>query len=304
MTIDETQAVRRSAASTAEGAATIRAAGAAEPDPKVRNPDTMAAGFVAWGVRLPALVKVPGLRRLVPRVIERMLPGGYYFETARSLHVDRVVREEVERGVVQLVLLGAGYDSRPYRMTEELAGVRVFEVDHPAMSAIKREKVAAIVGEEPPNVAYVEIDFTREELAERLAAHGHDSELATLYVWSGVAPYLPEEAVRAVLSFVASERSEQTSILFDYLYREVIDGDHSYYGAPELVAQVSSIGEPLRSGIPRGRAAEYLADLGLRLEQDLGPDDAVERYLTRSDGTVFGYPYGCGGFAHARVMAT
>lgn len=122
MTLDESQGRRTSAASTAEGAATMRAAGAAEPDPKVRNPDKMAAGFVSWGLRLPALVKVPGLRRLIPRVVERMIPGGYYFETARTLHIDAVVREEVRRGIAQLVLLGAGYDSRPYRMASELDG--------------------------------------------------------------------------------------------------------------------------------------------------------------------------------------
>lgn len=206
MTLDETSAKRGSAASTAEGAAMVRAAGAAEPDPKVRNPDYMAAGFVAGGLRLPALVKVPGLRRLVPRIIERMIPGLYYFEAARTLHIDRVVREEVGDGVGQLVILGAGYDSRAYRM-EVLGGARVFEVDHPAMSAIKRDKVRSLVGEPPANLAYVEIDFTRDELGERLAAHGHERNAPTLYVWSGVAPYLPEDAVRKVLSFVGSHPS-------------------------------------------------------------------------------------------------
>ena len=260
----------------------------------------MAADFVAGGLRLPALVKVPGVRRVVPRIVERMVPGLYYFETARTLHIDHVVREEIGDGVGQLVILGAGYDSRAYRMTGELAGAGVFEVDHPAMSAIKREKVRTLVGEPPANLTYVEIDFTREDLGERLEAAGHDRDAPTLYVWSGVAPYLPEEAVRDVLTFVGSHGSSRTSIMFDYCYREVVDGDHSYHGAPELLARVSKIGEPLRSGIPRGQTGEYLDELGLRLESDLGPDDAVERYLTRSDGRVFGRPLGFGGFAHAR----
>jgi O-methyltransferase involved in polyketide biosynthesis len=121
-----------------------------------------------------------------------------------------------------------------------------------------------------------------------------------LYVWSGVAPYLPEGAVREVLSFVASHGSPQSSILFDYCFREVIEGDDSYYGARELLHQVRAIGEPLRSGIPQGQTADYLGGLGLRLEQDLGPKDA-ERYLIRSDGSLYGRPYGFGGIAHARV---
>lgn len=303
MTLDETSAKRGSAASTAEGAALVRAAGATEPDEKVRNPDYMAAGFVGGGLRLPALVKVPGLRRLVPRIIERMMPGLYYFETARTLHIDAVVRAEMGEGVAQLVILGAGYDSRAYRMTDDLGRARVYEVDHPAMSAIKRDKVRSLVGDPPANLAYVEIDFTRDELGELLAAHGHDRDQPTLYVWSGVAPYLPEDAVRKVLAFVGSHPSPATSILFDYCYRELIEGDDSYHGAPELLAQVSKVGEPLRSGIPRGKTEEYLAELGLRVESDLGPDDAMERYLRRTDGSVHGRPLGGGGFAHARAAA-
>jgi methyltransferase (TIGR00027 family) len=303
MALDETGASRRSTASTAEGAALLRAAGLAERDPRVRNPDVLAPRFVAWGVRLPALVKVPGIRRLVPRLIERRIPGSYYFETARTHHIDAVVRAELARGISQLVLLGAGYDSRPYRMADELRGVAVFEVDLPVMSAIKRRKVRRIVGDPPGNVRYVEIDFTRQDLGEQLAASGYDAGAPTLYVWSGVAPYLPEDAVREVLSFVGAQGSPDTSIVFDYCFREVVEGDDAYYGAPELLARLKEMGEPLRSGIPRGRTAQYLADLGLRLEEDVGPQDAIERYLIRSDGSVYGRPMGFGGLAHARAGA-
>jgi methyltransferase (TIGR00027 family) len=302
MAVDETGASRMATASTAEGAALLRAAGACEPDPRVRNPDSMAAGFVSWGLRLPALVKVPLLRRRVHAVAERMVPGAYYFETARTLHLDSIVRAEVKRGIAQLVLLGAGYDSRAYRMADELAGVAVFEVDLPAMSRIKRRKVRRLVGGEPPaNVRYVEIDFTTQDLGERLAASGLDSAAPTLFIWSGVAPYLPEDAVREVLGFVASQGSPDTSIVFDYCFKEVVEGDDAYYGAPELLARLQAMREPLRSGIPRGRAGEYLAALGLRLEADFGPQEAIDRYLIRSDGTVYGRPYGFGGLAHARV---
>jgi methyltransferase (TIGR00027 family) len=188
-------------------------------------------------------------------------------------------------------------------MADELRDVVVFEVDLPVMSAIKRRKVGRIVGEPPANVRYVEIDFTRQDLGERLAASGHDPGAATLFVWSGVAPYLPEEAVREVLAFVGTQGSPDSSIVFDYCFREVVEGDDAYYGAPELLARLAEMGEPLRSGIPRGRTAEYLSELGLRLEEDLGPQDAIERYLIRSDGTVYGRPLGFGGLAHARTGA-
>lgn len=303
MALDETDARRRDPASTAEGAATLRAAGAAEPDSKVRNPDTLAAAFVVWGFRLAALAKTPGLRRLVPRIVERILPGAYYYETARTHHIDEHVREEVRGGITQLVLLGAGYDSRAYRMADELTGVRTFEVDHPDLSAIKREKVRGILGEVPSGVTYVEIDFTRQDLGERLAEHGHDRGAPTLYVWSGVAPYLPEEAVAEVLSYVSSHESPATSILFDYCFLEALDGEDSYFGARELRERVQRMGEPLRSGIPHGTARAYIERFGLHLKQDLQPQDLTARYLVRSDGQIYGQPYGFMGFAHARVGA-
>jgi methyltransferase (TIGR00027 family) len=300
--LDEGDGNRFWAASTAEGAAAMRAAGAAEPDPAVRNPDSMAAAFVRGGLRFPAIVKVPGLRRLVRVVAEGALPGSYYFETARTFHIDAVVRQELRAGIEQLVLLGAGYDSRPYRLADELDGVAVFEVDHPSTAARKRERVRDVLGALPAHVTYVEVDFTADDLTERLAAHGYERDRPTLLIWSGVTPYIPEQAVLDVLRFVASHGSARTSIVFDYCFREVIEGDESFYGARELLRSVARMGEPLVFGIPRGRTAEFVEATGLSLEQDLGPEEAKRLYLQTSDGTLYGEPYGFGGFAHARVL--
>ena len=301
MALDERDGGRLSAASTAEAVAAMRAAGALERDPAVRNPDHLAHHFVPGGLRLPALVKLPALGRLMPRVIERMAPGAYCFETARTKHLDAVLRAELGEGLDVLVLLGAGYDSRPYRMGRELAGVRVLEVDHPAMSAIKQEKVRSLPAPGAAAVTYVAVDFARDDLPARLAAAGHDLSARTLFVWSGVTPYIPETAVRGVLGFVASHSSPRTSIAFDYCYREMIEGDHSFYGARELLARVRRMGEPLVFGIPRGGAEAFVASEGLGLRSHLGEEDAVRRHLIRSDGTVHGRPYGFGGFVHAGV---
>ncbi len=290
----------RLAESTAEGAAALRAASSREPDAAVRNPDYLAARFLAPRLSLTTFAKLPRSRRIVRAVAERRVPGSYWFEVARTRHMDDVVRGEVAAGVGQLVLLGAGYDSRAYRMPE-LEGVRVFEVDHPITSALKRKRLEAVFGSVPAHVAYVEVDFTRDDLGERLAAAGYDSGRPALFVLSGVAPYLPEEAVRETLGWVGRQ-APGSSILFDYLWSDAFDDPEPYYGLRQLLRRVAAMGEELRSGIPRGRTREYLAELGLEVESDLGAQDA-ERYLTASDGRVIGRPYGFGGIAHARVRA-
>src|SRR5688500_18591880 len=131
----------RIASSTAEGACALRAAGTTLSDPEVRNPDYLAEKFISPGIKLSALAKVPLLRRALPALTERILPGGFWFETARTHHMDGVLRNEVAAGATQVVILGAGLDSRAYRFHDELPGVRWFEVDHPVTAAVKRKRL-------------------------------------------------------------------------------------------------------------------------------------------------------------------
>src|SRR5215213_8565618 len=137
-------ALERGGSTTAEGALALRAAATHERDPGVRNPDVYAGRFLGWRRRALTLARVPGLRRLLVRRVEEQLPGGYAFETARTRYMDDVVLAEAASRARQLVLLGAGFDSRAYRMRSELAAVRIFEVDHPATAAVKRDRLAKV----------------------------------------------------------------------------------------------------------------------------------------------------------------
>ncbi|HEY2636586.1 MAG TPA: SAM-dependent methyltransferase, partial [Solirubrobacteraceae bacterium] len=239
--------------STAEGAALLRAAGHLLGDPAVRGPDDLAGRLVAPGLGAAGLVKLPLVRRLLPTLIEAVIPGGVWFEVARTRGFDDLVREEVARGAEQVVILGAGLDSRAYRMAGELAGTRVFEVDHPVTAAYKRERVARVVGEPPENVTYVEVDFEREALDDALTAAGHDPAVHSIVVWSGVTPYLDDDAVTATLDWFAGQAPGST-IGFDYVWRELLEGALSAdRGRAGRVARiVARHGEPFRWGIPRG----------------------------------------------------
>ena len=137
----------------------LRAAGTLVPEAELRGPDDLAARFIAPALSATALVKVPLLRRLAPLIVERLIPGGLWFEIARTRGMDDALLEEVAAGARQVVILGAGLDSRAYRMASELAGTTVFEVDHPVTAAYKAQRVKAVVGEPPANVRYVTIDF-------------------------------------------------------------------------------------------------------------------------------------------------
>jgi methyltransferase (TIGR00027 family) len=286
--------------STAEGACGLRAAGALERDPAVRCPDDMAAGFLG-GLNTTTLARHRATRGLVVRAANRRIPGAYTYEIARAKFIDEIVLASAEDGLDELVLLGAGLDSRPYRLAKQLRRARVIEVDHPASQTSKRERVRRLLGHEPEHVTYAAVDFTSDDLAATLAAAGHQRSSRTLFIWSGVSAYLPEAAVAEILSWVGAHGSPRTSIVFDACWAEMVDGSREYHGATKLRKAVAQAGEPLRWGIPHGRVKETLARFGLQTERTLDDEQARAAYLKRSDGTLHDPPYGFSVLIHAHA---
>jgi methyltransferase (TIGR00027 family) len=261
----------------------------------------MATDFLSARLKVQTLAKVPSVRRLLPALAERLLPGGYYYEAARVKHIDGILLTELEEGLDQVLILGAGYDSRPYRFADALEHVRVYEVDLPTISALKRQKTARILGQLPRQVHYIEADMVRDALPDHLEKRSYRLNDATLIVLSGVMPYLPADAVNLLFHFVGTHASPRTSIVFDYVYREMVEGDSTFHGATQTRRRLDALGEPLKFGIPIGGTAQFVQRFGLTLASDLQPGDLAHRYLQRADGTVAGQPYGFAAIAHARV---
>lgn len=140
-----------------------------ERDASVRVNDPYALQLTRWSDGQLAVARVRALHPLVRRMVERRNPGSYGYTIARIHHMDAIVRREVAAGLDRLVILGAGYDTRAYRMSDSLRGVSVFEVDHPATSREKRARLKKALGSVPADVTYVEVDFTHQNLLERLA---------------------------------------------------------------------------------------------------------------------------------------
>jgi methyltransferase (TIGR00027 family) len=280
--------------STAETATLLRAVGALLPDRRLRGPDVLAARFIPWARRAATLIKIPGLRLLVVRALKRKWPGALNFELVRTKYMDDVVREEIGAGAIQVVVLGAGFDSRAYRLPETRRAI-VFEVDHPVTSVRKRSRVRRLFGE-PSHVRYATIDFNREDLAEVLRANGYDDSARSVVVWSGVTPYLEPASVEATIRWMARQ-APGSCLVFDYCWQEVIDGTATEPGARAVAASVAASGEPWLWGIPRGRGREHLAERGLDVVEELTTPVARQRYLTEAAGPIWTF----GGFLRARV---
>jgi len=187
----------------------------------------------------------------------------------RTSTIDAAVRTAVARGTAQVVILGAGLDGRAWRMTE-LAGVRVFEVDHPATQAFKRRHLDAL----PPSIAsviFVPIDFERESLDAALARAGHDATRPTCWIWEGVVMYLTPDVVRSTLANIAKRSAEGSTLIVNY---------HTTMRGRLVRLVLRLIGEPVKSSWSPEEMAEALRAAGFGVVEDSGVEDWAKRFAT------------------------
>ena len=148
--------------------------------------------------------------------------------------------------LVQVVLLGAGFDTRAARLARE--GVRYFEVDHPDTQREKLARIAALADYPKDAARHVHCDFEREDFLDRLCAEGFELGRPALFIWEGVTPYLTEAAVRATLRRIAEGTHEASVVLFDHLRKKIVQGDVNDERDKQSNEFVASLGEPLRWG--------------------------------------------------------
>ena len=197
----------------------------------------------------------------------------------RTTAIDTAVRDAIAGGATQLVILGAGYDGRAWRLSE-LAGVKVFEVDHPATQSEKRAWVANLspaVG----TVSFVSIDFEREALGTVLDRAGHDPSSPTCWIWEGVVMYLTREAMHRTLAGIAERSARGSTLIVNYH-----SGQRGFFA--RVVYRL--IGEPQISSWTREEMAADLRAAGFTVSEDTGMADWNARFA-QSQAKVERAPY-------------
>ena len=183
----------------------------------------------------------------IARRLDTRFPPMELWLALRVAYLDRLVARAVDRlSVCQIVILGAGYDTRAARLPR--AGVRYFEVDHPATQAAKRAILARLDGYPAGAATHVACDFEREDPIERLAAGGFLGGEPTLVIWEGVVPYLTEAAVRATAARLAAGLDPRSLVAFDFVGKKLAAGQRLSDADREMRAYVGELGEPIRYG--------------------------------------------------------
>ncbi|HZQ52492.1 MAG TPA: SAM-dependent methyltransferase [Bryobacteraceae bacterium] len=282
-----------------------RALGAKNPDPNFRNPDYLAAQLLGAPERALLVDHVRAAIDLdYQTAMQRLPPPSPALVTThllRTRHIDLALRNALSAETRQVVILGAGYDTRAYRFHDQLAGMPVFEVDRPATQKYKKLRVREALGEVYKSVRWVAATPGDDDLLTKLRSAGYSERLRTFFVWEGATYYLPESGIRNVLRFVSAHSAPGSTIAFDYM-------DESNPGINNPTDFHARVGEPLLFGFAKGGASAFVRSEGLEVVSDLSYDELYDRYGRRPDGSPAmphsGGPATLAGICVARVPVT
>jgi len=251
--------------------------------------DPLAIRFLSLALKAVAYAsKIALLQKGVVRLLDTVWSGARASGITRTRLIDDFLSQGIRDGRKQVVILGAGYDSRAYRIAA-LKNKQVFEVDHPSTLKSKKAKIQKASGTACSHVTYVETDFNHQSLEQTLREAGFHQELPAFFIWEGVTNYLTENAVRQTLAYIGS-LAKGTLLAFTYVHRDAIDspGDHVIKGVSKLLRKQ---GEPWTFGIRPEELSLLLRDCNLKLLEDVDSVNYRKYYLFPEGKHLDGYEF-------------
>ncbi|HVP22042.1 MAG TPA: SAM-dependent methyltransferase [Anaerolineaceae bacterium] len=260
-----------------------------ERDPRFRGPDDMAELLFPPMAKL--MLNVAPLRKIILR--QMFPPGMHEYIFARTKVMDAAFGEALDACFLQIVLLGAGFDTRALRFASRNQGTKIFELDAPTtqqakLEVLRRKKISL-----PSELVFVPINFDREEISTALTKAGYQVGQRTLFLCEGVTMYLTAQVVDKTLDYIRSSSAPGSRVVFDYLLAAVIRKENRYYGEQQAFDRVARVGESWIFGLEDGEIGPFLAERGFELIVNYTSVDLEKLFLTEPDGKL-----------HARVNGT
>jgi methyltransferase (TIGR00027 family) len=233
------------------------------------------AGMRFWG-------KITGFRSVrdwMVRVSEKDIPGVWFAMLGRKLYMDEKLTE-MASGVDAVVNLGAGFDTRAYRMPA-LSDMPVWEVDQPVIIRTKKARLLKIFGSVPENVRLVPVDLETEDLTTVLASHGYSPDKKIFFIFEAVTQYLTEKGNRATFDFMA-KAAPGSRLAFTYVRRDFIEG-RNMCNSGNAYKRFLKKDPPLwLFGLDPEEWPGFLEEYGWKVDEDLGYGDLHERYVRKT----------------------
>jgi methyltransferase (TIGR00027 family) len=259
---------------TALGTAICRLIEQYQPEQTRLFYDPVAKELVGAPIRF--LMQFASMRTLTMKQTDAVAKGIYGIQICRTRYIDDAVQAAISRGPRQSVILGAGYDTRPYRLPE-MESVKVFEVDLATVQNDKKTKLQKYLGRLPDHVTFIPIDFDTQTLEAVFTGTAFDPSQPAVFIWEGVTQYISEDAVRQTLAFVGKSAPGST-ILFTYVLKSIIERRSDIPGADRMMDVVAKQ-SPWVFGLEPPGVPDFLKPYHLTLVADVGSADYQEKYL-------------------------
>jgi methyltransferase (TIGR00027 family) len=265
---------RQTVSRTALGTAICRLIEQYQPEQTRLFYDPVAKELVGAPIRF--MMQFASMRTLTMKQTDAVAKGIYGVQICRTRYIDDVVQTAISQGIKQLVILGAGYDTRPYRLPN-MESVRVFEVDLPAVQDDKKKKLQKYLGRLPGHVTFIPIDFDTQALEAVFSGTAFNPAKPAIFIWEGVTQYISEEAVRQTLAFVGKS-APGSIIVLTYVLKSIIERRSNIPDANHLMDVVAKQ-SPWVFGMEPSSIPDFLKPYHLALVADVGNADYQEKYL-------------------------
>jgi len=269
--------------------ALFRAIETARPCHKRLFSDPYAAAFLTpqqqWIKKASAL---PLLGPLVVKMVNRRRSGALSAGIARTRYIDELLERCVARGARQLLILGAGFDTRALRL-DCIKSLPVIEFDLPETTRFKRSVLEA-AGQLPGHVRYYEADFNKQDLDSLFTEKQIDTNLVTTIVWEGVTNYLTPASVNTIFR-VLNTFPKGSSIIFTYINKLVLESPRLFEATDRLFQRGSDKDEPRAFGFHPAELPHYLNLFGFSLQEDTSACEYRHLYMPERSGLNKGYGF-------------
>ncbi len=210
---------------------------------------------------------------------------------SRSRYTEDCLEQATGQGARQYVILGAGFDTFAFRRPELLGKLQVFELDHPVTQAMKHQRIGMAGWQIPPQLHFVPVDFTKEDMVAALQRSTYDRAQVSFFSWLGVSYYLPRDVVLATLQSIAGIAPTGSTIIFDYMDTDAFDPARADKRTQLMHSIARQVGEPMKAGFDPQTLAGELGHIGLTLAENLGPAEIEARYFQGRADLLHAFPH-------------
>lgn len=252
-------------------------------------------------VILPSFFKLLLKSRQLFKLFSRLYfsKGLYEYVIARTKHFDSVFAQALEQRFDQILIFGAGYDSRALRFNDLNRGTAIFELDSPVTQQEKQKVYQSKKLNIPNKLIFVPIDFNKEKLGDKIRQAGFIAGKKSLFLLEGVTMYLSKDAIEGTFRFIADVSGAESMLVFDFIFGGVLRKENKYYGEKGMYKRVAKVGEGWSFALEEEEVEGFLGKYGFALKDYRRSSELEDAYFRNSKGQVVGRVNG----THAIITA-